>query len=95
MQAFLSNLLLKTCNYYVVQDNKIEQIPLNPTNQAVNQRVRHMCITLFLLIELPRPVSSSSNIQLEGGYLQGCLYLPAIIQIIIGTISDTNEINSN
>lgn len=94
MQAYLSTLLLKTCNYYVMQDNKIGQIPLNPTNQAVNQCVRHMCITLFLLRELPRPVSSFSNIQLEGVYLQGYLYLPVIIQIIIGTITDTKEINS-
>ena len=76
-----------------MQANKIDQVPLKSKRQAINQCEAHR-ITLFLLMQLLRPASSSSQIQMEKGYLQGYLYLPAIIQMIIGKIADTNKITS-
>lgn len=74
-----------------MQANEISQIPLKSKSQALNQCEAH--VSYFNShIQFPRPVSCSSQAQLEGNYLQGYLYLPAIIQMIIGTITDTGKI---
>lgn len=66
-----------------MQANKIGPIALKSKSQAVNQYEAYM--NSFIS---PHTIAerSSSQIQLEGGYLQGYLYPPAIIQMIIGTI---------
>lgn len=74
-----------------MQANEIGQIPLKSESQALNQYAAHMNY-LISLIQFPRPVSRSLQTQLEGNSLQGYLYLPAIIQVIIGTITDTSKI---
>lgn len=74
-----------------MQGNEISQIPLKSKSQALNQCKTH--VNYFISqIQFPRPVSCSLQTQLEGNYLQGYLYLPAIIQMIIGTITDTSKI---
>lgn len=74
-----------------MQADEIGQIPLESKSQALNQDDAH--VNYFIsLIKFPRPVSCSLQTQLEENYLQGYLYLPAIIQMIIGTITGTSKI---
>lgn len=74
-----------------MQANEIGQIPLKSKSQALNQCEAH--VNYFIsLIQFPRPVSCSLQTQLEGNYLRGYLYLPAIIQMVTGTITDTSKI---
>lgn len=75
-----------------MQANEISQIPLKSKKQALNQCEAHVDVNFISITEFPRPVSCFLQTQLEEDYLQGYLYLPAIIQMIIGTITDTSKI---